>query len=69
MLLHAEYDDGAVAVLEEIVDYDKRNVDALRMLGHLWSKMEDPEKAIEYWEKVKMIRPEDKEAAKAVRDL
>lgn len=64
-----EAEDSAIDVYEEVIANDHNNIDALRGLGQLWGKKEETEKAVEYWEKVRMIKPDDKEAAKAIRDL
>lgn len=61
--------DGAIIVLEDVVNLDKTNVEAYRKLGVLWAKKDEPEKAIEYWAKVQQYKPDDKEAGKAIRDL
>ncbi|MCZ6795046.1 MAG: tetratricopeptide repeat protein [Planctomycetota bacterium] len=68
-LLKLEAEDGAVEVLEEVVAYDRHNIEGLRRLGHLWTKKDDTDKAIEYWEKLRMIKPDDKEASKEIRNL
>jgi tetratricopeptide (TPR) repeat protein len=61
--------DGAIVALEEVVEVDKGNVESYRKLGHLWQQKGDTKKAIEAWEKLRMYKPEDKEASKAIRDL
>jgi tetratricopeptide (TPR) repeat protein len=61
--------DASIAMLEDVINLDKTNVDAYRKLGELWAKKDEPEKAIQYWEKLRQFKPDDKEAAKAVRDL
>lgn len=61
--------DAAIVVLEDLIQLDKANVEAYRKLGALWATKDDPEKAIEYWQKVQQYRPDDKEAGKAIRDL
>ena len=63
------YDAVAIVLLEDVIDYDKHNTDGLRRLGQLWAKQDDAERAIEYWEKLRMLKPDDKEASKAVRNL
>ena len=68
-LQNVEANDAAIAVLEDAVAYDKQNISALRQLGLLWSKKDDTEKAIEYWERLRMVKPDDKEASKAIRNL
>lgn len=65
----AECGDGALSVLEEVAAYDKQNTEALRQLGRMWSERDDPEKAVGFWERLRMIKPDDKEASKAIRDL
>lgn len=66
----AEHNDSAIAVHEEIISLDNTRVESYRSLGKLYAdQKDDPEKAIEYWEKVKQYKPDDKEAGKAVRDL
>jgi len=52
-----------------LTDIDKTHVESYRKLGSLWREEGEPKKAIEAWEKLKMYRPEDKEAGKAIRDL
>ena len=64
-----EIADGAISAYEEIVGLDKNNIEAFRKMGKLYDKMGDPDRAIAAWEKVKMYKPEDKEAGKAIRDL
>jgi len=61
--------DASISTLEEVLEFDKANIEAYKKLGRLWAEKEDPEKAITYWEKVRQYRPEDKEAGKAIRDL
>jgi tetratricopeptide (TPR) repeat protein len=61
--------DGAITVLEEVINLEKTNVEAYRKLGSLWARKDEPEKAISYWEKLRQYKPEDKEAGKAIRDL
>lgn len=61
--------DGAISTLEEVIELDKGNVEAYRSLGVLWAKLNEPEKAISFWEKVVLYKPDDKEAGKAIRDL
>ncbi len=61
--------DGAIGVLEEVIEHDKVNVEGYRKLGVLWARKNEPEKAISYWEKVVQYKPDDKEAGKAIRDL
>lgn len=68
-LEHIEAVDGAIAVLEEVIEYDRANVEGYRKIGQLWAKKDEPEKAISYWEKVVQYKPDDKEAGKAIRDL
>ncbi len=66
----AEHFDSAIAVHEEIIKIDSGKVESYRSLGKMYAEeKDDPEKAIEYWEKVKQYKPDDKEAGKAVRDL
>ncbi len=61
---------AAIGVYEEITAIEPGQVEALRSLGKLTaSHLDDLEKAIEYWEKLKQFKPDDKEAGKAVRDL
>ncbi|HVR75310.1 MAG TPA: hypothetical protein VMT52_13315, partial [Planctomycetota bacterium] len=68
-LENLEADDGAIATFEEIVELERTNVEAYRKLGMLWAKKNEPEKAISYWEKVQLYKPDHKEAGKAIRDL
>ena len=66
----ADHVDSAIAVHEEIIKIDSGKVESYRSLGKLHAEAkDDPEKAIEFWEKVKQYKPDDKEAGKAVRDL
>jgi tetratricopeptide (TPR) repeat protein len=69
LLEKIEAPQSAVAILGDITDIDKTHVESYRRLGTLLAEQGDPRKAIEAWEKLKMYRPEDKEAGKAVRDL
>lgn len=69
-LENCELYESAISVFEEVVEIDGSAVEALRALGKLiGSKREDPEAAIEYWERLKNLRPDDKEAGKFIRDL
>ena len=61
--------ESAIGILEEIVAVDKGHIESYRKLGKLWAKLDDPETAISYWEKLKQYKPDDKEAGKAIRDL
>ena len=60
--------ESAVAALQEIVEADRNQIEAWRLLGTLWAGS-DPDRAIQCWERVKKYKPEDKEAGKAIRDL
>lgn len=60
---------SAIAILSDLTDIDKTHIESYRRLGALWQEEGDPRKAIEAWEKLKMYRPEDKDAGKAIRDL
>ncbi|MBI4585305.1 MAG: tetratricopeptide repeat protein [Planctomycetes bacterium] len=61
---------GAVVTYEEVLHLDSTHVEAYRKLGKIYGgQLDDPEKAINYWEKVKQYKPDDKEAGKAIRDL
>jgi tetratricopeptide (TPR) repeat protein len=62
--------DGAISTYEEVTALDKNNIEAFRKMGKIYGeKLGDPDNAIAAWEKVKMYKPEDKEAGKAIRDL
>lgn len=61
--------DAAIGTLEEVVSVDKTNVEAYRKLGQLCTAQGDVDAAVEHWEKLRMYKPDDKEAAKAIRDL
>ncbi len=69
MLENIEARQSAIAILSDLTDIDKTHVESYRKLGSLWREEGEPKKAIEAWEKLKMYRPEDKEAGKAIRDL
>ena len=69
LLEKIEAPQSAIAILGDIIQIDKTHVESYRRLGNLLAQEGDPQKAIEAWEKLKMYRPEDKEAGKAVRDL
>jgi tetratricopeptide (TPR) repeat protein len=64
-----EAQDSAIGVLEEVVEVEKTHVDAYRNLGRLLAARGEVESAIAYWEKLRMFKPDDKEASKAIRDL
>lgn len=68
-LIQFECNKAAIVVLEDIVGNEKSHIEAYRGLAQQQAKQDDPEKAISYWEKVKQYKPDDKEAAKAIRDL
>jgi len=69
MLTHVEARDSAIAMLSDLTNIDKTHVESYRKLGNLWTEEGEPKKAIEAWEKLKMYKPDDKEAGKAIRDL
>ena len=68
LLENLEAFDGALSTYEECIEADRGFVEAYRKLGQLYAGT-DPKKAIEAWEKLRMHKPEDKEASKAIRDL
>jgi len=68
-LQQLEHEEAAISTLEEVLEFDKSNVEIYRKLGQLWSAKDEPEKSITYWEKVRQYKPDDKEAGKAIRDL
>ncbi|HBO50921.1 MAG TPA: hypothetical protein DD471_02975 [Planctomycetes bacterium] len=69
LLENIEAPQSAIAILSDLTDIDKTHVESYRRLGSLWAGEGEPKRAIEAWEKLKMYRPEDKEAGKAIRDL
>ena len=65
-----EWWDCSASTFEEIVGLESAHVEASRKLGNICAQyLDDPEKAIVYWEKVKTYKPDDKEASKAIRDI
>jgi tetratricopeptide (TPR) repeat protein len=64
-----EITDGAISTYEEITGFDKNNFEVFRKMGKAYEKVGEIDKAIAAWEKVKLYKPEDKEAGKAIRDL
>jgi len=64
-----EIPEGAISSYEEITALDKNNIEAFRKMGKQYEKIGKVDEAIAAWEKVKMYKPEDKEAGKAIRDL
>ena len=69
LLQKVEARESAIAILSDLTEIDKTHVESYRKLGMLWQEEGQPKRAIEAWEKLKMYRPEDKEAGKAIRDL
>ncbi len=64
--LHME--ETAVYTYEDILEKEKDDVETLRALGHFWFE-KDHLKASTYFERIRKIIPEDKEAHQAIRDL
>ncbi len=60
---------SAHQAFQEVVEIDPGNTDAWKALGRLYESEKDFEKAVECWERVKQVRPEDAEAGKSIRDL
>jgi len=52
-----------------VVEVDPANTDAWKSLARLFQAQGDLEKAVECWERVKGVAPDDAEAGKAIRDL
>lgn len=69
LLEKIEAPQSAIAIHSDITHIDKTHVESYRRMGKLLAQEGDTKSAIEAWEKLKMYRPEDKEAGKAVRDL
>lgn len=66
----AEMPQAAISTYREVIELNNTHIEAYRRLGKLVGEVDDdPEQAIEYWEKVKQFKPDDKEAGKAIRDL
>ncbi len=63
-----KWDETAVYAFEDILEREKDDVETLRALGHFWFDR-DHQKASKYFERVRRIVPEDKEAHQAIRNL
>ncbi len=61
--------DSAVWVAETAVGFGPKDADAHRILALLYEKTGQYSRAIALWERVKQLRPEDKEAASRVKNL
>jgi len=59
---NAGYIDTAISQYEELLALDPKHVSSLRALGQLHGKAEDPQKAIEYFERVIELKPADEKA-------
>ncbi len=69
LLVHCECIDAAIVMHEDVVDIEHGHTESYRRLGQLWEQKGEPKKAIEAWEKVRLYKPDDKEASKSIRDL
>lgn len=65
---HLNMEQTTLYAYEDILSLAADDVDALRALGHYWFE-KDPQKATGYFQKIRKIVPEDKEAHQAIRDL
>lgn len=63
-----KWNDTAVYSFEDILEREKDDVETLRALGHYWFD-KDHQKATRYFERIRKLVPEDKEAHQAIRDL
>lgn len=63
-----KWDETAVYAFEDILEREKDDVETLRALGHYWFD-KDHQKATKYFERIRKLVPEDKEAHQAIRDL
>lgn len=68
-LEHIEAGDAAIGTFEDVLACDKSHAESYRKLGQLYAAKPDSKKAIEAYEKLRMYKPDDKEASKAIRDL
>lgn len=66
--LEAKLEETSRYTYEDILERNDKDVDALRALGGLWYE-KDRQKATEYFERVRKIVPEDRQAHQAIRDL
>ena len=48
---------GAMPILEKILIKDSRHADALNLMGYCSRKLDDPEEALEYYQKALKINP------------
>ncbi|MEC9476503.1 MAG: tetratricopeptide repeat protein [Planctomycetota bacterium] len=53
----------------EVTDSDSGNVEAWKALGRIYEEDKELDDAIECWERVRQIAPQDGEAGKAIRNL
>lgn len=63
-----KWNETAVYAFEDILEREKDDVETLRALGHYWFD-KDHQKATKYFERIRKLVPEDKEAHQAIRDL
>ena len=63
------HDDVALLTMEYIRDRRPKSLKAHRSLGHLYQEKGEIVRAIEAWESVRKIRPDDREAQVKLRDL
>lgn len=63
--LHASNDDleGAAAMLENLLDRDVNNIEALRLLANVYSTMGKRDASANLWERIAMLDPADADAA------
>ncbi|MGE4619564.1 MAG: tetratricopeptide repeat protein [Planctomycetota bacterium] len=64
-----ERSDSARQAYLEVTESDGTNAEAWKALGRIYEQEKDLDQAIECWERVRQISPEDGEAGKAIRNL
>ncbi len=67
--LQGGYPKAAMVTLEYLRDRNPKNARALRRLGLLYEEEDNISQAIETWEKLRSVLPDDREAATKLRDL
>ncbi len=65
----AGYSNRAIANFEQVIEIDKKHVDALRFLGRLYKLREEYKKAAAFYDRVLQLSPHDVEASRARKDI
>jgi tetratricopeptide (TPR) repeat protein len=66
--LQAKYIETAILCFEQMLDFNKTNVQAMKALGQVYQQQDNLQQAKDFFEKASKLAPQDSELAKLAKD-